>query len=232
LAPGETISRRKIAAELGISFGPATEAFLRLEWDGFLESRPRAGTRLRIPTRTDVQGHLVVREALEVQAARMFAENATAGEKTELTRLAVQLDKRRRGPDYPALHEALHLRIAECTRCRALLDAIARTLAMECVWLATMRLSTPSEPLADHKDLMKRLSSQNPACAAAAMRSHIESSMQDVVLSLEPYFDLHNQYENTYSRRRRPQAPEVAEEAVTSRFLDSHHASSPFSRRL
>jgi DNA-binding GntR family transcriptional regulator len=232
LAPGETISRRKIAAELGISFGPASEALLRLEWDGLLESRPRAGTRPRIPTKTDVQGHLVIREALEVQAARMFAENATAREKTELTKLAGQLDKQSQGPDYPGLHESLHLRIAECTRCGALHDAIAKASAMECFWLATMRLSTPSEPSADHKDLLKWLSAKSPAFAAEAMRTHIQSSMQDMALSLEPYFDLHDRYENTYSRPRRPQAPEVAEETVTSRFPDSDYASTRFSTRL
>ena len=51
LAIGQVISRRKVAADLGISFLPASEAFLRLEYEGLLESRPRAGTRIRIPSR-------------------------------------------------------------------------------------------------------------------------------------------------------------------------------------
>src|ERR1700751_3560172 len=72
LAIGQVISRRKIAAELGMSFLPVSEALLRLEHEGLLESRPRAGTRVRVPTRQDVQGHYVVREALEVQAAMLF----------------------------------------------------------------------------------------------------------------------------------------------------------------
>src|SRR5919206_447142 len=70
---GQVISRRKIAAELGMSFLPVSEALLRLEFEGLLESRPRAGTRVRIPSREDVRGHYVVREALEVQAAMLFA---------------------------------------------------------------------------------------------------------------------------------------------------------------
>src|ERR1017187_2695056 len=83
LAIGEVISRRKVAAELGMSFLPVSEAFLRLEFEGLLESRPRAGTRVRIPTRRDVEGHYVVREGLEVQAAKLFSQVATPEERSE-----------------------------------------------------------------------------------------------------------------------------------------------------
>src|SRR5713226_2651176 len=76
-AIGQVISRRKVAAELGMSFLPVSEALLRLEFEGLLESRPRAGTRVRIPSREDVRGHYIVREALEAQAARLFAAVAT-----------------------------------------------------------------------------------------------------------------------------------------------------------
>src|SRR5262245_18632605 len=77
LVLGQVVSRRKLAAELGMSFLPVSEALLRLEFEGLLESRPRAGTRVRIPTPQDVQGHYVVREALEVQAAMLFSTVAT-----------------------------------------------------------------------------------------------------------------------------------------------------------
>src|ERR687892_173021 len=87
LAMGQVISRRKLASELGMSFLPVSEALLRLEFEGLLESRPRAGTRIRIPSREDVKGHYVVREALEMQAATLFAERATAEERAELLKL-------------------------------------------------------------------------------------------------------------------------------------------------
>src|ERR671925_1731674 len=80
LAIGKVISRRKIATELGMSLLPVSEALQRLELEGLLESRPRAGTRVRIPSRSDVEGHYVVREALETQAALLCAERATATE--------------------------------------------------------------------------------------------------------------------------------------------------------
>src|SRR5215204_3652948 len=84
---GQVISRRKLAAELNMSFLPVSEALLRLEFEGMLESRPRAGTRVRIPSAEDVRGHYVVREALEVQAARLFAAAATVDDRTDVKRL-------------------------------------------------------------------------------------------------------------------------------------------------
>src|SRR3984957_5797646 len=93
LAVGQAISRRKLAAELGMSFLPVSMALLRLEFEGLLESRPRAGTRVRIPSREDVRGHYVVREALEVQAAKLFAGVATARERAELKKLAAHVDE-------------------------------------------------------------------------------------------------------------------------------------------
>src|SRR6201986_1252140 len=89
---GRPVSRRRLATELGMSLLPISEAMLRLEFEGLLESRPRAGTRVRIPTIQDVQGHYVVREALEVQAAMLFATHATREERTELMKLAMRID--------------------------------------------------------------------------------------------------------------------------------------------
>src|SRR5678809_724101 len=89
---GQVISRRKLAAELRMSFLPVSEALLRLEFEGLLESRPRAGTRVRIPSREDVRGHYIVREALEVEAAMLFASSATAEERSEVQRLAARVD--------------------------------------------------------------------------------------------------------------------------------------------
>src|SRR5881392_3389965 len=88
LVLGQAISRRRLAAELGMSFLPVTEALLRLEFEGLLESRPRAGTRVRIPTRNDVKGHYLVREILEAESARRFAAHATASERDSLMKMA------------------------------------------------------------------------------------------------------------------------------------------------
>jgi DNA-binding GntR family transcriptional regulator len=89
---GAALSRRKLAAGLGMSLLPVAEALQRLESDGLVESRPRIGTRLCIPSPQDIHERYEVREALESQAARLFAEKANVREKLDLQGMAEQLD--------------------------------------------------------------------------------------------------------------------------------------------
>lgn len=202
---GKVISRRKLAAELGMSLLPVSEAFLRLEFEGLLESRPRAGTRVRIPTEQDVRGHYVVRAALEAEAARVFAQVATAQERAELQKLAARVDalSTRTGGDrflYLSLHEKLHRRIAECTRCQPLCDAIKKNHVLASTWLCVTRRATPGESRRRHQDLVKVLVTGDPEAAAEAMRAHINAALQNTLHRLEPYFRLREVNGKTYAR--------------------------------
>src|SRR5947208_6718777 len=92
LRPGTPLSRRRLARELGMSVLPVTDALRRLEVDGLVESRARAGTRVRVPEEKDVRELYELREALETQSARLFAERATDAQRQEIQQLAAQLD--------------------------------------------------------------------------------------------------------------------------------------------
>jgi DNA-binding GntR family transcriptional regulator len=202
---GKVISRRKLATELGMSLLPVTEAFLRLECEGLLESRPRAGTRVRIPTEQDVRGHYVVREALEAEAAKLFAEAATAQERAELLKLAARVDalSLQTGGDrllYLSLHEKLHRRIAECTRCQPLCNAIEKNHVLASTWLCVTRQAAPGESPRRHQDLIEILIKGDPLAAAQAMRAHINSALQNTLRRLEPYFQLREANGKTYAR--------------------------------
>ncbi len=157
---GQVISRRKLAAELRMSFLPVSEALLRLEVEGLLESRPRAGTRVRIPSAEDVQGHYVVREALEVQAALRFASFATPRERSELKKLAGRVDVLGMQSDrmlYQSVHLKLHSRIAQNARCPALLEAIEKTHALASIWYCMLRQPSPTDPTTRHAELAEAL---------------------------------------------------------------------------
>jgi GntR family transcriptional regulator, rspAB operon transcriptional repressor len=211
VAIGQVISRRKVAAELGMSFLPVSEAFLRLEFEGLLESRPRAGTRVRIPTRQDVEGHYVVREGLEVQAAKLFAKMATPDERSELLKLAARVDALSAQPEadralYLTLHEKLHRRIAECARCPALSEAIEKTCALSSSWLCIGR-NFSRHPLRRHQDLLEALATGDPAAAAEAMRQHLDWSREWMLDRLQPYFHLGETHGQTYARSAKKRFP-------------------------
>ncbi|HEX5431437.1 MAG TPA: GntR family transcriptional regulator [Bryobacteraceae bacterium] len=216
---GQVISRRKVAAELGMSFLPVTEALIRLEHEGLLESRPRAGTRVRVPTRQDVRGHYMVREALEVQAAMLFAERATREERSELMKLAKRVDMLSAQSEgdrfvYAALHEKLHRSIAEYARCQALSEAISRTSAVSSTWLCATRASSRINPPTHHQDLVKTLVNDSPAAASEAMRAHLRFSRENALRRLEPYFRIQQEYPENYSR-----TPEKSVDSLLSESL-------------
>ena len=205
LAIGHVISRRQLAAELGMSLLPVSEAFQRLELEGLLESRPRAGTRVKIPNEQDVRGHYILRQALEAEAARLFAEVATGRERLELQKLAARVDTLSAQTDgnrflYLSLHEKLHRRIAECTRGQPLVDAIEKNHVLALTWLCVAREPSTARPRRGHRDLVDILVKREPVVAAEAMRAHINSALENTLHRLEPYFKLRETNGTTYAR--------------------------------
>ena len=211
LPMGQVISRRKIAAELGMSFLPVSEALLRLEFEGLLESRPRAGTRVRIPSREDVRGHYVVREALEVQAAMLFAAVATVEDRSELMKLAERVDAMSVLDQYLYLpaHEKLHRRIAEGARCPTLSLAIEKTHALASTWFCITRQASDQAPARGHQSLVEVLVAADPESAAEAMRQHVNRGMENAMARLKPYFRIRKAHGKTYFRSEKRQKQQL-----------------------
>lgn len=195
LAVGAVLSRRKLAVELNISVPPISEALQRLEREGLLESKPRVGTRVRIPTLQDIEDRYQVREALESQAARLFAERATQAEKSELQQIGRQVDQLYAACEkcpgdrdflfsVNTYHMKLHLRIAECARCPALRDAIEKEQVLIFNWLFDTVVQRRLLGLDFHARLAEALALNTPEEAATAMREHIQRGLREVLESL------------------------------------------------
>src|SRR5262245_33514591 len=217
---GKVISRRKLATELGMSLLPVSEAFLRLEFEGLLESRPRAGTRVRIPTEQDVRGHYVVREALEAEAAKLFATVATAQERAELQKLAARVDALSTQTEgarflYLSLHEKLHRRIAECTRCQPLCDAIEKNHVLASTWLCTPKPPSAG-PSHRHQDLVEALITGDRSRAAEAMLEHVNHALENTLQRLEPYFQMREANVKTHVRSTKRSTAAAGADGVRS----------------
>src|SRR5246127_4788917 len=170
LAIGDVLSRRKLADRLNMSFLPITEAMQRLEVEGLVESRPRIGTRVRIPTEQDIRDSYVIREALETQAARLCCEQITASEKEQLLRAAKHLDKLFAASaaetedshflfSVHTYHMQFHMRIAEHGRSARLLRAIEKEQVLVFNWLYDTAAQQRHLPTNFHHDLAKALCS-------------------------------------------------------------------------
>lgn len=192
LGLGAALSRRKLAADLGMSLLPVSEALQRLENDGLVESRPRIGTRVCNPTPQDIRERYEVREALESHAARLFAEKASVRERLELKQMAEHMDALfnrcfagQQDSDFlfsvHSYHTDLHLRIAECTGCRALRNAIEKNHVLIFNWLYDVAAQRPPLPDRFHRELIESISEGDPVAADAAMRKHIRYGLERVV---------------------------------------------------
>ncbi len=187
LGLGQPVSRRNLADEFGMSFVPVAEAIQRLESEGMLESLPRVGTRVRIPTANDVRDRYIIREALEVQSARLFCEKASLSERDELKLLAKNLDKMalRKSKDsdgqyeFQASHVRYHMRIAECTGCIPLYEMLEKNQVLIFNWLCDVSTQTQM-PANWHSDLTTVLCGSSPDAAAHAMGAHIRSGMSEI----------------------------------------------------
>lgn len=194
---GAAISRRKLTGELGMSFLPISEAIQRLERDGLVESRPRVGTRVRIPTARDVRERYIMREALEVQSARLFTEKASADERLELRGMAACLDAMvlEAGGNGDAefffrlqtYHLSVHMRIAECAGCGALCEALEKNQVLIFNWLYDTAAHHRLLP-GSHQSLMEALAGNDPDAAEAAMRRHVRYGMEEIQAEIASRF--------------------------------------------
>ena len=198
---GHMVSRRTTARELKMSLPPVAEAFQQLEHEGLLESRPRVGTRVRVPSVDDVQGHYMVREALECQAARLFAAGANKLEQELLKQRGAELDRMLAGPDvnrieYLNLHEQFHGQVPRATCSAAFVESFRKTqipiwtwISCSVFWADFRANSEPRWTTRSHWELASALSGGDVVVAEAAMRSHVQAGLDLILKHLEPHIE-------------------------------------------
>lgn len=198
LSIGDVLSRRRLAKRLNMSFLPITEALKVLETEGLVESRPRIGTRVRVPSEQNIRDSNVIREALESQAARLAAQNMTAEEKKQLRTNARHLDELQKmcaqeHADSRFLfsvhtyHMEFHMRVAELGRCSGLRRAIEKEQVLIFNWLYDIAANRRTLPEEFHSTLAEALCSGDPLVADTAMRAHVRYGLDQVLGRLANY---------------------------------------------
>jgi DNA-binding GntR family transcriptional regulator len=197
---GFVISRRELAAELGMSQVPINEALARLEGEYLIENTARVQTRVRIPTPLDIRGFWAVREALEAQSARLFTKSATRKERRDLIDAGRQLDQLFDAimqPEVPnskeyyrwrCAHMSFHMQIAKCSRMPYLVRTIERKQLLFFNWFYDHQLL--GVPPVLHEELAVALAEQSAEEAEKAMRVHILTRFDELMRRLEVLFTM------------------------------------------
>ena len=138
---------------------------------------------------------------------------ATAGERTDLQKLAARVDvldldasERRQ---FFIWHQKLHRRIAECTRCPALSSTIDQTNVLAAMWFCVAQQPPADGPRRRHQDLLEILGHGTIDEAAEAMRAHIAFGLRHTLEVLQPYFRMRKVSGKTFFRSERKQIAEL-----------------------
>ena len=181
MVSGTPIDRAAIAAALGISLAPVTEAISRLQTQGFIEIIPRKGTHVRIVHPAALREQLVLRLALECQVARMVCGDPIGEAFYHLEVLAEQAD--RGGPPSPLIWDsevAFHLGLAGLAQVPALASTLAENLRLVRFMALQVLVEGRRQPRG-HRTLLRRLETAPPDEAAAAMRMHLVQGREDIL---------------------------------------------------
>jgi len=182
LVPGNILNRREIAQQLGVSVAPVLEALLQLEMEGFVESIPRKGTLVKPIRQGDIFGQLMLREAVECQAARLYCGEPVRANRSRLEVLARELETTAaETPEHWKQELALHSSLVELSGCPALLKEFNRFMRLGVFF----RLNRILEPLdrqdgRSHSDLLELVCTDDPDLAERAVREHLRSGKQRI----------------------------------------------------
>lgn len=184
---GGLISRRQLAEEFEMSPVPVAEAIQRLESEGLLESRPRVGTRVKVPTPNDIRERYIFREALETQCARLFSERASDLERKSLIEMAARLDEQSQTVsneaaeqyEFQSFHLQFHMQIAHCAGSMLLCELLEKNQLLVFNWLFDINAQSRM-PRGWHSELARIVAGNDPNAAALSMGHHIRTGMNEI----------------------------------------------------
>ncbi len=177
LVPGQILNRRAVAEELGVSVAPVLEAMLQLRAEGFLESIARKGTQVRPIGQKDIVGMLVVRAALECQAARLYCGESVEAELDRLLPLARELESDAAGhPHHWMMDLEFHTALVSLADCPMLSDEYRRCIHLNMFFGINRFYPRAAEHgRMSHESLLRELTTRDPDAAEQIIRRHIRS---------------------------------------------------------
>lgn len=201
LTPGTRVTEAFLAERYGVSRVPVREALRGLEGEGFVVSRPNAGSRIAEIPFDEADDLFAVRESLEIATARRAAARArtlfdgdappedwwrvrrelgavlddgdAAVERDELTLLV-------------GLNDRFHFLVAELSG-SATLATLLRQLSRKIEWLYAMDTSSRGKRLwPEHRRILGAIDAGDAEAAAERMGWHVRESRIGYVARSSP----------------------------------------------
>ncbi|PPB49709.1 GntR family transcriptional regulator [Arthrobacter pityocampae] len=193
LAPGSRVTEAALAAAYGVSRVPVREALRALEAEGFVESRPYAGSTVAAIPLDDAEDLFAVRGVIEARIARRAARRAAAQFGADAPdaawwsarrALADILDDGDRAvaadalAELPELNIRFHLGVAELSG-SASLAALLRQISGKIEWLYAADVDhRGKQSWGEHRLVLAAIDGGSETEAGRLMAGHVESSQR------------------------------------------------------
>lgn len=192
LPPDSEISEHDLSKILNMSKTPVRDALARLAMEGFVETIPRRGSRIKPVTVKNINDLFVVRCSLESTAASLAATHITDLQLDELDRLArASYTKHEEASiDYFVdANKKFHIAVAQASGNSRLVTLIAALLEESARFFyigARLRDVTDlnMETNQEHSEIMQILRRHNPDAAKAVTLKHAESTRKGLIQAI------------------------------------------------
>ena len=204
--PGQRLSHRSLAKDLGLSRSPVREALLQLEAEGLIEHRPQSGVYLREVSPRELDELYAMRELIEPYAAGRAAERADTAQLERLRRTCDEIAEIAKRPDLvrwlgvsenlrriSTLDREFHATILSASQNQIAWQFFetAQILALVVSWNFTKVepsvLATRVGPTAkQHRAIYDAIKKRQPMQARKLMRAHISGMAKRIMSSIEP----------------------------------------------
>lgn len=180
LAPGALIEKKVIAKELHVSVDPVGRALARLADEGFVKILPQKGTFVETVRIDFIVDKLVMRLAIECQAARIYCGAAVEKNFDALLPLARALDRTLPGDrEFWKKDDELHSALIHLTESKSLINGYEKIAQLGLFGWLNCFFEHPSSE--NHEKLLVGLLDPDPNRAEELIRSHLHSGKPSVI---------------------------------------------------
>lgn len=185
LKPGQPVSEKEIASQLGVSRTPVREALMRLSDEGLVEVFRQSGTFVSPIKLHDVYEGLLAREALEIAVVRQATTRFDRRFEDRFQALLLRQRECAKWNDYDGFHaldEEFHRTISECGGTPRIWRIIVSAKAqLDRVRRLGMRAPGKLEQIIQqHETIVAGLKSGNDSLAANALQEHLNATFATI----------------------------------------------------
>ncbi|MCM3388212.1 GntR family transcriptional regulator [Ureibacillus chungkukjangi] len=190
IVPGQTLTERAIANEIGVSRTPIREAFKKLIEQGLMEYEPHKGVKVTLYSKEKIEDLYEIRELLEGLSVGRIAESHTAEDIKLLENYIELAEKEAEQGSLIRLSEInseFHNTLARLSGNHYLLE-IMSDLQMQISLLMSQSLSNkgrPYENIQEHRMIINAIKTGDKSLAEETAKFHVRKSRDNILLKIK-----------------------------------------------